>query len=350
MPRINKELLAELRERLLEDLPAHVRALAETLRSAEAAPPDSPAAQETVEAVESVSERLRRELMAFERVFDGERLQGRMFVFARQPGAKPTWAMTQMEYAGNRVLGGEPEQLQSLAEHLLEDEDEHSVALWLIPLPGPGGVHLYFLYARHRSGLEMVYVLHGERLHRLPVDTQQLGTVLALVTPGVSMEKGYWKRVLNSLASMATDEMRPGLAKYLQETYQVVLDDEGWAQVLKHLYLNLDFLRFQMEVGRSVATPVLQEAQVLLTSFVEGLERASAMFEERLEQARRDHRRELRRRISDHEKLDAAYKGLLRRAQRQADEIAQHKRTAPANAGAAASDAQSLGQTLRHFF
>lgn len=350
MPRINKELLAELRERLLEDLPDQVRVLAEALKSAEAAPPDTPEAHETVEAVEAVTTRMRRELMAFERVFDGERLQGRMFVFARQPGSKPTWALTQMEYAGNRVLGGEPEQLQSLAEHLLEDEDKHSVALWLIPLPAPGGVHLYFLYARHRSGLEMVYVLHGERLHRLPVDTQQMSTVLTLVTPSVSMEKGYWKRVLSSLAAMASDEMRPGLAKYLQETYQVELDDDAWAQVIKHLYLNLNFLRFQMEVGRSVATPVLQEAQVLLTSLVEGLERASAMFEERLEQARRDHRRELRRRISDHEKLDAAYKGLLRRAQRQADELAQHKRAVPANTGALSPDAQSLGQALRHFF
>lgn len=353
MPRITAEIVVELRERLLEAIPGSIKEVVVAMHAGDPEPPTTPQGKELNEGVETVCRRLQRELMAFERVFDGDRFQGRIHVYSRREQEKSGWALTQMEYAGSRVMGGEPEQLKSLAEHLLEDEDEHSFALWMTAIPGPGGAAIYFLYARHSSGEEMAYLLHSGNLRRLPLNPEQLNLLLGTVSPVLSLERGYWKRVLTSLGELATSEFRADVQKYFKETLQVELADAHWAQLIKHFYLNLDFLRFQMEVGRSVGTPVLQEAQALLTSLVEGLERASAMFDERLEQAKRDHRRELKRRITEFDKLNAAYKGLVQRAQRQSEEIIQLSRTAKANgtsAGPSNGGVHSLGRTLQQFF
>jgi hypothetical protein len=321
-----------------------------------AAWPETQAAQETQDLLESQSETFQQELIAFERIIGTVHYQGRILVFQKEPlneGKKP-WQLSRIEFAGTVAIPNTLGHMQSLCDSLLtlDNEPATRIAMWIHPLPTPPGLKsMTLVYLRHHEGWDTVMLYKEGSLNRLPLEGPQIGDAFEMLAPlGEPMDSGYWKRCLQTLANFANTSLRPLVDQALKEHSQLTLDDALWEKLCDAIFFQEPFLFFLMEVGRSIASRPLQESQVLLTSLVEGLTRASSLYEDRLSQAQRDHKRELKRRIADFEKLQMAYKGLLERANRQAKQLATKPPSSERTAALEVQKNSSLEKTLASWF
>ncbi len=326
MPRHNQPEMdfGSFREFLEEQLPDGLMRFMGALRDGAAQDipwPPTTAASDVRELIETAISELDLELRASEQVLDGLRYQGRVLIYERQAKSeKPQWDITRVEYAATLVMPGKLEHMQQLCDHLI-DPTERSIALWVHPLLSLGEGTMYLLYFRHRDGWDTIFLLREGVALRMPFENEQLQDAFDAIGPLVGGDKEFWHRCLQSLMAVASAEMRPELARFFNDVLQVELTSSHWKALVDIIFLNQQFLFYLMEVGRAVGSRPLREAHVLGSSLVGGLRRAQSEFEERLSQAQRDHKRELKRRTSDHEKLEMAYRGLLNRATRQADDL-----------------------------
>jgi hypothetical protein len=257
--------------------------LLSAVKSKESVPwPETQEARDVRELVEDQAEDLADELAAFDKVLGLSKYQGRVIIFQRAHSKpeKSAWQARRIEYAGIVTLPNTLEHMQTLCDHLLEDDEDEAtrVAMWVHPLPGPSILGLTLVYIRHQRGWDSVFVQRDNALIRLPLEGTHVEDAFALLSPVAEPgDSAYWRRCLKALLRMAEQEIRPELTQVLKDHAQVNLDDKLWKELCGAIFFQKEFLYFLMEVGRSIASRPMQEGQVLLTSLVEGLARATKL-------------------------------------------------------------------------
>lgn len=323
------ELVEEALTKLLGTMPDSLKMLLDASRRAAQPLPDTAAGRDIRQFLTQQGSLLSLQLDAFSSVARSDRFQGRvlLYEFDSRP-ASQRWQLAGVEYAHSLALPRDGQYIIGLVDHLATKADSDTfIGAWLHPLSN-AAAHHFFLYLRHSSGLDVGYLVSGGKFALLPFTGDELSAALTAVIPSEPKSRDFWKRVLEAVLVYADSECRSPVEAFFKERLDVELAPEVWVDLLRLLFLRDEYLLLHMESARALSSRPLQESHVLLQAVVTGLTNATEHYTEQISQLEKDHKRDIKRRISDHEKLQVAYRGLLNRANRQAEELARATRVA----------------------
>ena len=313
---------------------------------------ETPGGREIDDLLNQAGPTIAHELLVYSHLSSVRRYQPRIMVFTPEKKSKRVqWVRSAIEPASADMLLGGVSHLRGLCNSVRVAEHPKAIAIWIAPVPTPEGFQ-YLLYAMHGDGVEVLILTDGKAWRTGALGPRRVTLMLESLLNTSRHSEERWNAVMGSLMTMVRPDLRVDLDAFIKKCAGEELTDELFDEFLTMVYERKDNLLFVKEVARSMAGPILREAQLILTGNVEQIERVLVDKQEQTAHIKKNHERAERRFKTDLQKHKAVREVAVKRAQqleRENRSLKKQLATADAN-GAAPADENTLGLALDRFF
>lgn len=323
------------------------------LMSEKPEPLDStPAGKEILSLLEEVQREIGMELKLFSRALGARQFHARIFIFQAEKKAKRLqWKLRDVQLGEPEFLPGGPKHLQKLLLGAMKHIGGKTIALWLHHMATPTQNDSYFAYLLHHEGQEATYQYSEGGWSPLPLGEGPRLLVMEMLLNPTSGAAKRWARVIEAQMHAMRKQLRDEVTAFVEKA-SAGMTDELWEEFLTMIYLRKEHLMLLQEASRMAGTSVLHEAQQLLSTTLQMVDKALNAHSEKLVHLEKNHARVLKRFKTDLDKFKLTRDAAANRANQLEREVQNLRKQLQASTTGPAreQEAESLGLSLDRFF